>query len=165
MSKYTPHIADNYALYCKVWASVYRKHAKGQVRSMFSCYVRDGVLGYIVAHDRAEFLAGCAREGLCGAYIAKALLAQGMSAEAIKYCNGTMQGYVDAVEDAVDAMECVLETYTHVREFENRCNGIRYAWALMGAPELPCEEEEYEDEEYEDEEYEEEEYEEDEEEE
>ena len=151
MSKHTPHIAGNYALYCKVWASVYRKHAKGQVRSMFSCYVRDGILGYIVAHDRAEFLAGSAREGLCGAYIAKALLAQGMSAEDIEYCNGTMQGYVDAVEDAgqdaVGAMECVLETYTHVCEFENRDNGVRYAWALMGAPEMPYEEEEYEEDE------------------
>lgn len=151
MSKHTPHIAGNYALYCKVWASVYRKHAKGQVRSMFSCYVRDGILGYIVAHDRAEFLAGSAREGLCGAYIAKALLAQGMSAEDIEYCNGTMQGYVDAVEDAgqgvLGAMEGVLETYAHVREFENRHNGIRYAWALMGAPEMPCEEEEEEEEE------------------
>lgn len=116
---------------------------------MFSCYVRDGILDYIKAHDRAEFLAGSAREGLCGAYIAKALLAQGMSANAIVDCNDTMQGYVDAVEnagqDAVDAMECVLETYHHVPEFETRSNGIRYAWALMGAPELPHEEEEYED--------------------
>lgn len=154
MIKHTPHTAGDYALYCKVWASVYRKHAKTQVRSMFSCYVRDGIRDYIRAHDRAEFLACSAREGLCGAYIAKALLAQGMSAEAIEYCNGTMQGYVDAADgagDAVGAMECVLETYTHVGEFANRSNGIRYAWALMGAPEMPCEEAEYEDE-YEEEE-------------
>ena len=151
MAKHTPHIAGDYALYCKVWASVYRKHAKTQVRSMFSCYVREGILDYIRAHDRAEFLAGSAREGLCGAYIAKALLAQGMSADAILDCNDTMQGYVDAAEDAVGAMDAMLETYTHVCEFDNRGNGIRYAWALMGAPELPCdvyeEEAEYEEEE------------------
>ena len=151
MIKHTPHIAGDYALYCKVWASVYRKHAKTQVRSMFSCYVREGIQEYIKAHDRAEYLAGSAREGLCGAYIAKALLAQGMSADAILECNDTMQGYVDAAEDAMGAMEDVLETYTHVCEFDNRCNGIRYAWALMGAPELPCdvyeEEAEYEEEE------------------
>ena len=151
MIKYTPHTAGDYALYCKVWASVYRKHAKTQVRSMFSCYVREGILDYIRAHDRAEFLAGSAREGLCGAYIAKALLAQGMSADAILECNGTMQGYVDVLEhagqDAVGAMEGMLETYTHVSEFEHRSNGIRYAWALMGAPELPREEAEYEEEE------------------
>ena len=141
MVKHTSHIGGNYALYCKVWASVYRKHAKTQVRSMFSCYVRDGIMDYIRAHDRAEYLAGSAREGLCGAYIAKALLAQGMSAGDILECNDIMQGHVDAVEDAcqdaVGAMEGVLETYTHVREFENRSNGIRYAWALMGAPEMP----------------------------
>ena len=151
MAKHTPHIAGDYALYCKVWASVYRKHAKTQVRSMFSCYVREGIQEYIKAHDRAEFLAGSAREGLCGAYIAKALLAQGMSADAILDCNDTMQGYVDAAEDAVGAMDAMLETYTHVCEFDNRGNGIRYAWALMGAPELPCdvyeEEAEYEEEE------------------
>lgn len=156
MIKHTSHIGGNYALYCKVWASVYRKHAKTQVRSMFSCYVRDGIQGYVVAHDRAEYLAGSAREGLCGAYIAKALLEQGMYADAILDCNDTMQGYVDAVEyaneDAVGAMEGMLETYTHVREFENRSNGVRYAWALMGAPEMPCGEEEYEEEEYADEE-------------
>ena len=156
MIKYTPHIESNYALYCKVWASVYRKHAKTQVRSMFSCYVRDGIQEYIRAHDRAEYLAGSAREGLCGAYIAKALLAQGMAADVILECNDTMQGYVDAAEDAgqdaVGAMDNMLETYTHVCEFENRSNGIRYAWALMGAPEMPCEEKEYEEEEYEEEE-------------
>ena len=150
MIKCTTHIDGNYALYCKVWASVYRKHAKTQVRNMFSCYVREGVRDYIRAHDRAEFLAGSAREGLCGAYIAKALLAQGMSADAILECNDTMQGYVDAVEradlDVVGAMEDVLETYTHVYEFACRSNGIRYAWSLMGAPEMPREEEEYEDE-------------------
>ena len=151
MIKYTRHTDSPYALYCKVWASVYRKHAKTQVRNMFSCYVRDGILEYIKAHDRAEYLAGAAREGLCGAYIAKALLAQGMSADAILECNGTMQEYVDAVEcaglDVVGAMEDVLETYTHVYEFACRSNGIRYAWALMGAPELSCEEEEDEEEE------------------
>ena len=156
MIRHTPHIADDYALYCQVWASVYRKHAKTQARNMFSCYVRDGILDYIRAHDRAEFLADSAREGLCGAYIAKALLAQGMSADAILDCNATMQEYVDAAEDAgqdaVGAMGDMLETYTHVCEFACRSNGIRYAWALMGAPELPCEEEEYEEEEYEDEE-------------
>ena len=155
MIKYTLRTDSPYALYCKVWASVYRKHAKTQVRSMFSCYVRDGIQDYIKAHDRAEFLAGSAREGLCGAYIAKALLAQGMPARTILDCNDTMQGYVDAVEDAgqdtVGAMGCMLETYTHVCEFEHRDNGIRYAWALMGAPEMPCEEEEYEEEEYEEE--------------
>ena len=151
MIKHTPHIAGDYALYCTVWASVYRKHAKTQVRNMFSCYVREGIRDYIRAHDRAEFLAGSAREGLCGAYIAKALLAQGMSADAILDCNDTMQGYVDAAEsagqDAVEAMDNMLETYTHVCEFENRSNGIRYAWALMGAPEMPREEEEYEEDE------------------
>ena len=151
MIEHTPHTAGDYALYCKVWASVYRKHAKTQVRSMFSCYVREGILDYIRAHDRAEYLAGSAREGLCGAYIAKALLAQGMSADAILECNGTMQGYVDAVEyahqGAVGAMEGVIESYTHVREFANRSNGIRYAWALMGAPEMPGDVYEEEDEE------------------
>ena len=151
MIKHTPHIEGDYAIYCKVWASVYRKHAKAQVRSMLSCYVREGILDYISAHDRAEFLAGSAREGLCGAYIAKALLAQGMSAADIVRCNDTMQGYVDAVEDAgqdaVAAMGDMLETYHHVLEFENRGNGIRYAWALMGAPEMPCDVYEDEDEE------------------
>ena len=151
MIKHTQHIAGDYALYCKVWASVYRKHAKTQVRSMYSCYVRDGILGYIKAHDRAEFLAGSAREGLCGAYIAKALLAQGMSADDIVDCNGTMQEYVDAVEgagqDAVDSMEGMLETYHHALEFACRSNGIRYAWALMGAPEMPCDVYEEDDEE------------------
>ena len=142
MIKHTPHIESNYAMYCKVWASVYLKHAKIQVRSMFSCYVREGILGYIRAHDRAEFLAGSAREGLCGAYIARALLAQGMSADDIVYCNDTMQGYVNAVEaagqDAVAAMDGMLETYHHVLAFDNRDNGIRYAWALIGAPEMLC---------------------------
>lgn len=156
MIKHTSHIGGNYALYCKVWASVYRKHAKTQARSMFSCYVREGIRDYIRAYDRAEFLAGAAREGLCGAYIAKALLAQGMSADAIVDCNDTMQGYVDAVENAgqgaVDAMEGMLETYHHVHEFACRGNGIRYAWALMGAPEMPCDVHEDEEEDEEDEE-------------
>ena len=156
MIKHTQHIEGNYALYCKVWASVYRKHAKTQVRNMYSCYVRDGISEYVAASDRAEFLAGSAREGLCGAYIAKALLSQGMPADILLGCNDIMQGRVDAIEyagrDAVDAMEGMLETYHHVPEFENRDNGIRYAWALMGAPEMLYEEEEYEEEEYEDEE-------------
>ena len=52
MVKHTPHIEGDYALYCKVWASVYRKHAKTQVRNMYSCYVRDGIQEYIKAHDR-----------------------------------------------------------------------------------------------------------------
>lgn len=155
MIKCTPNTDSPYAMYCKVWAGVYRKHAKTQVRSMFSCYVRDGIRGYIKAHDRAEYIAGAAREELCGAYIAKALLAQGMSAYDIVACNATMQGYVDAVEDAgqdaVDAMAGMLETCTHVGEFKNQSNCFRYAWALMGAPEMPCavyeEEDDYEDEE------------------
>ena len=141
------HSADSYALYCKVWASVYRKHAKSQIRNMFSCYVREGIHEYVESYDRAEFLASSAREGLCGAYIAKALLAQGMSADDILYCNNIMQGYVDAADcgglSVVEVMERVLETYTHVIEFTNRNNGIRYAWALMGAPELLDEAEEY----------------------
>ena len=141
------HSDGGYALYCKVWASVYRKHAKSQVRNMFSCYVREGIREYVESHDRAEFLASSAREGLCGAYIAKALLAQGMSADDILYCNDIMQGYVDAADCAgegiIDAMVRTLATYEHVEGFTNRGNGIRYAWALMGAPELSCEEEEY----------------------
>ena len=156
MIKYTTHIESNYALYCKVWASVYRKHAKTQVRNMHSCYVRDGISEYVAASDRAEFLAGSAREGLCGAYIAKALLSQGMPADILLWCNDIMQGRVDAIDGdgmvAVDAMGGVLEAYSPVLGFANRSNGIRYAWALMGAPEMPCEEEEYEEEEYEDEE-------------
>ena len=90
MIKHTSHIGGNYALYCKVWASVYHKHAKTQVRNMFSCYVRDGILDYIRARDWAEFLVGFVCEGLCGAYIAKALLAHGMSADDIVDCNDIM---------------------------------------------------------------------------
>ena len=35
---------SSYEDYCRVWAEVYKKHARHADHSMFSCYVRQGII-------------------------------------------------------------------------------------------------------------------------
>lgn len=136
---------SSYADYCRVWAEVYKKHAKHSERTVFSCYVRGGIKD---ALDRGELRKPkqevTTDEDIIGIYIARALVAQGMRESAILYYTEQMQDYVDAAErrhDCIDLMEQGLYAMDVDPLVEAQCiinvrNRLRYLWAKHGGFEL-----------------------------
>lgn len=139
---------SSYEDYCRVWAEVYKKHARHTVRDMFSCYVRQGILralemgpSYPRPHKEVT-----TDEDLVGLYIVRALVAQGMDERSIEEYTVTMQYIVDTAENndvcVTDAMRdglCALGVSTYdsssVR-IEHHANRLRYLWAKHGGFEL-----------------------------
>ena len=136
---------SSYADYCRVWAEVYKKHAKHSVRAVFSCYVRNGIKD---ALNRGELRKPkqevTTDEDIIGIYIVRALVAQGMRESAILDYTEQMQDYVDAAEigdDCIDLMEQGLhtmgvDTLAEATFIVNVRNRIRYLWAKHGGFEL-----------------------------
>ena len=136
---------SSYEDYCRVWAEVYKKHAKHSERAVFSCYVRGAIAR---ALNRGELRKPkqeiTTDEDIIGIYIVRALVAQGMSESAILEYTKRMQGYVDAADDdwgATDLMEQGLYTMGVEPSVEasfifNVRNRIRYLWAKYGGFEL-----------------------------
>ena len=135
---------SSYEDYCRVWAEVYKKHAKHSERTVFSCYVRGGIED---ALNRGELRKPkqevTTDEDIIGIYIVRALVAQGMRESAILEYTEQMQEYVDDAErghDCIDLMEqglCAMGVLADTRErFSNVRNRIRYLWAKHGGFEL-----------------------------
>ena len=86
---------SSYEEYCRVWAEVYKKHAKHSERTVFSCYVRGGIKN---ALNRGELRKPkqevTTDEDIIGIYIVRALVAQGMRESAILDYTEQMQDYV-----------------------------------------------------------------------
>lgn len=135
---------SSYKEYCRVWAEVYKKHAKHSERAVFSCYVRSGIKD---ALNRGELrkpkqeVATC--EDTIGIYIARALVSQGMHESAILDYTERMQGYVDdadLVDDCTYLMEQGLRAMgvldDTMERFSNVRNRLRYLWAKHGGFEL-----------------------------
>lgn len=136
---------STYADYCRVWAEVYKKHAKHSVRSLFSCYVRNGIkYAMNLCELRKPKQEVTTDEDIIGIYIARALVAQGMRESAILDYTEQMQDYVDAAEighDCIDLMEQGLyamgvDTLEEAPFIHNVRNRIRYLWAKHGGFEL-----------------------------
>ena len=135
---------SSYEDYCRVWAEVYKKHAKHSKRTMFSCYVRDGIRKALNSGElRKPKQEVTTDEDIIGIYIVRALVAQGMRESAILDYTRQMQGYVDDAEiehDCIDLMEqglCAMGVLADTTErFSNVRNRIRYLWAKHGGFEL-----------------------------
>jgi len=136
---------SSYEDYCRVWAEVYKKHAKHSKRTVFSCYVRGGILD---ALNRGELRKPKQKvttdEDIIGIYIVRALVAQGMRESAILDYTEQMQDYVDDAErrhDCIDLMEQGLaamgvDTLEEAKFIVNVRNRLRYLWAKHGGFEL-----------------------------
>ena len=136
---------SSYEDYCRVWAEVYKKHAKHSERAVFSCYVRGGIKDALchgeLSKPKQEVTTD---EDIIGIYIVRALVAQGMRESAILEYTEQMQGYVDAADskhDCIDLMEQGLHDMG-VRPLEegqfivNVRNRLRYLWAKHGGFDL-----------------------------
>ena len=132
---------SSYEDYCRVWAEVYKKHVKHSKRAVFSCYVRDGIKDALNRGDlRKPTQEVTTDEAIIGIYIARALVAQGMSESSIMEYTQQMQGYVDAADRFHDSMAC-MEEGLHVLGIDahaecgficNVENRIRYLWVKNG---------------------------------
>lgn len=135
---------SSYEDYCRVWAEVYKKHARHAPHdNLFSCYVRQGIIkalnngpSYPRPHKEVT-----TDEDLVGVYIVRALVAQGMDEYDIKDYTHQMQGYVDEAErrdhDATDCMRRGLyklgvDIHSSGARIERSGNRLRYLWALHG---------------------------------
>ena len=132
---------SSYEEYCRVWAEVYKKHVKHTERTLFSCYVRNGIRAALDGGERRKPKQEVTtEEDIIGIYIVRALVTQGMRESAILEYTNQMQGYVDDAEcmhDCIDLMERGLHDMgvdphleggfiVHVR------NRLRYLWAKHG---------------------------------
>lgn len=136
---------SSYEDYCRVWAEVYKKHAKHSERSVFSCYVRGGIKDALnrgeLRKPRQEVTTD---EDIIGIYIVRALVAQGMREYAILEYTEQMQDYVDAADrrhDCIDLMEQGLyamgvDPSAEAPFIVNVRNRIRYLWAKHGGFDL-----------------------------
>ena len=136
---------SSYEDYCRVWAEVYKKHAKHSERTVLSCYVRGGIKD---ALNRGELRKPkqevTTDEDIIGIYIVRALVAQGMRESAILAYTKRMQGYVDNADysdDCIDLMEDGLfamgvEPSMEAPFIINERNRLRYLWAKHGGFEL-----------------------------
>lgn len=136
---------SSYEDYCRVWAEVYKKHAKHSERTVFSCYVRHGILN---ALNRGELRKPkqevTTYEDIIGIYIVRALVAQGMRESAILAYTKQMQYYVDAADrrhDCIDLMEQGLhamgvDALVEASFIVNVRNRLRYLWAKHGGFDL-----------------------------
>lgn len=136
---------SSYEDYCRVWAEVYKKHAKHSERTVFSCYVRGGIKDALnrgeLRKPRQEVTTD---EDIIGIYIVRALVAQGMREYAILEYTEQMQDYVDAADrrhDCIDLMEQGLyamgvDPSAEAPFIVNVRNRIRYLWAKHGGFDL-----------------------------
>lgn len=136
---------SSYEDYCRVWAEVYKKHAKHAERAVFSCYVRGGIKDALNSGElRKPKQEVTTDEDIIGIYIVRALVAQGMRESAILEYTKRMQGYVDAAErnqDCIDLMEQGLyamgvEPPAEAQFIINVRNRLRYLWAKHGGFDL-----------------------------
>lgn len=136
---------SSYGDYCRVWAEVYKKHAKHSERTVFSCYVRDGIKDALNHGElRKPKQEVTTDEDIIGIYIVRALVAQGMRESAIMEYTERMQGYVDAAErrhNCIDLMEQGLyamgvEPPVEAQLIVNVRNRLRYLWAKHGGFDL-----------------------------
>ena len=136
---------SSYEDYCRVWAEVYKKHAKHSERTVFSCYVRNGIKDALYSGELRKPMREITTDAdIIGIYIVRALVAQGMRESAILEYTEQMQDYVDAAErrhDCIDLMEQGLHAMGVKPEVEapfivNVRNRLRYLWAKHGGFEL-----------------------------
>lgn len=136
---------STYGDYCRVWAEVYKKHAKHSERALFSCYVRIGIeVALNSGALRKPKQEVTTDEDIIGIYIARALVAQGMRESAILEYTEQMQGCVDAagrVYDCTDLMAQGLyamgvDPLVEAPGIINVRNRLRYLWAKHGGFEL-----------------------------
>lgn len=138
---------SSYEEYCRVWAEVYKKHARHASTSLYSCYVRQGIMkalrnGPEYPRPSREVTTD---EDLVGVYIVRALVAQGMDEYDIERHTSTMQEYVDEAERLdLDPTDCMryglhaLGVYIHGsgERIGHSGNRLRYLWALHGGFDL-----------------------------
>lgn len=136
---------SSYKDYCRVWAEVYKKHAKHSERTVFSCYVRSGILDALHRGEmRKPKQEVTTDEDIIGVYIVRALVAQGMRESAILDYTEHMQDCVDDAErrnDCIDLMEqglCArgVDSLVEAQFIVNVRNRLRYLWAKHGGFEL-----------------------------
>ena len=136
---------SSYENYCRVWAEVYKKHAKHSERTVFSCHVRDGIK---YALNRGELRKPkqevTTDEDIIGIYIVRALVAQGMRESAIMEYTERMQSYVDAADSQHDCTDLMaqglyamgVEPLVEAQFIVNVRNRLRYLWAKHGGFDL-----------------------------
>ena len=136
---------SSYEDYCRVWAEVYKKHAKHSERTVFSCYVRCGIKDALKRGElRKPKQEVTTDEDIIGIYIVRALVAQGMRESDILAHTKRMQDYIDDAErdyDCIDLMEQGLaamgvDTLVEAQSIVNVRNRLRYLWAKHGGFEL-----------------------------
>ena len=134
---------SSYEEYCRVWAEVYKKHARHAPRNLFSCYVRNEIIKAL--HNGPKYPRPCKEvttdEDLVGVYIVRALVAQGMDEYDIEGHTNTMQDYVDEAEaEDLEPTDCMriglhklgVPTHGSAERIEHSGNRLRYLWALHG---------------------------------
>ena len=132
---------SSYKEYCRVWAEVYKKHAKHCEHNLYSCYVRSGIKDALRRGELRKPKQEIATdEDIVGIYIVRALVAQGMSESGIMEYTTQMQVYVDAADMDHDSLTC-MEEGLHILGIDphaacvfipNVRNRLRYMWALHG---------------------------------
>lgn len=136
---------SSYEDYCRVWAEVYKKHAKQCERTLFSCYVRSGIKDALYRGElRRPEQEVTTDEDIIGIYIVRALVAQGMRESAIVDYTEQMQEYVDDAErrhDCIDLMaqglyDMGVDLLVEAPFIRNVRNRLRYLWAKHGGFEL-----------------------------
>lgn len=136
---------STYADYCRVWAEVYKKHAKHSDCAVFSCYVRDGIRKALFRDElRKPRHEVTTNEDIIGIYIVRALVAQGMRESVILEHTEQMQAYVDAADRrhaCVELMEQGLydrgvDPLVEAPFIFNERNRMRYLWAKHGGFDL-----------------------------
>ena len=141
---------SSYEDYCRVWAEVYKKHAKHSERTVFSCYVRGGIKDALNRGElRKPQLEVTTDEDIIGIYIVRALVAQGMRESAILEYTEQMQDYVDAAERRYDCLALMeqglcamgVEPPIEAGFIVNVRNRLRYLWAKYGGFDLMAVEE------------------------
>ena len=134
---------SSYEDYCRVWAEVYKKHARHSYSTLYSCYVRQGIMKALVGGPKYPRPSKkvTTDEDLVGVYIVRALVAQGMDESDISDYTEQMQEYVDEAErcdlDATDCMRSGLHklgvpTHSSGERIAHSGNRLRYLWALHG---------------------------------
>ena len=136
---------SSYEEYCRVWAEVYKKHAKHSERTVFSCYVRGGIKDALNRGElRKPKLEITTDEDIIGIYIVRALVAQGMRESVILAHTEQMQGYVDDAEEEHDCIDLIeqglyamgVDPLVEAQFIYNVRNRLRYLWAKHGGFDL-----------------------------
>ncbi len=136
---------SSYEDYCRVWAEVYKKHAKHCKRTLYSCYVCGGIEDALNRGElRKPEYEVTTDEDIIGIYITRALVAQGMRESAILEYTERMQGYVNDAERSRCCLACMeeglhalgIDPHTECEFIRNVGNRLRYLWAKHGGFEL-----------------------------